>query len=270
MDLVDFDQIVFEKIKADFNKVSEKLAIKDARFIPISALFGDNVVHPSKNMDWFKGPTLLQLLESIDITSDRNTQDPRFPVQYVIRPQKPEFHDYRGYAGRTAGGNFKKGDAVTVLPSGINTRISSIDRYKETGDQVHVSESVTIQLEDNIDISRGDMIVGSDNQPQQSQEIDLMICWFNEKALQLSGKYALKHTTREVRVVIKSIQYKMDVNTLEENTEDKTIRMNDIGRIMIKTTKPIFFDPYTTNRITGSVIIIDEATNETLGAGMIL
>ena len=188
----------------------------------------------------------------------------------MIRPQKPEFHDYRGYAGRTAGGNFKKGDAVTVLPSGINTRISSIDRYKETGDQVHVSESVTIQLEDNIDISRGDMIVGSDNQPQQSQEIDLMICWFNEKALQLSGKYALKHTTREVRVVIKSIQYKMDVNTLEENTEDKTIRMNDIGRIMIKTTKPIFFDPYTTNRITGSVIIIDEATNETLGAGMIL
>ncbi|MCD6347473.1 MAG: sulfate adenylyltransferase, partial [Bacteroidales bacterium] len=224
----------------------------------------------SKTMKWYDGPTLLELLESIDITSDHNTKDPRFPVQYVIRPQKKEFHDYRGYAGRVAGGNFSKGDSVVVLPSGISTKISSVDRFENYGSHAEVSESVTLQLDDDIDISRGDMIVGQHNQPKKSQEIDLMVCWFNERPLLIGAKYALRHTTSKTRAVIKSVDYKMNINTLEKEASDKNIQMNDIGKIKIKTSKPIFFDSYAANRITGSLILIDEATNETMAAGMIL
>jgi len=270
MDLVDFSQEVYDKIKRDFQKVSDKLNMKDTKFIPISALLGDNVVNPSENMDWYTGPTLLQTLDTIDITSDRNTTDSRLPVQFVIRPQKTEYHDYRGYAGRIAGGSFCKGDSITILPNGIQSKVASVDRFENIGNEAIVSESITLQLEDDIDISRGDMIAGSDNLPTQSQEIDLMVCWFNERPLIPGGKYAIKHTTNEVKAVIKEVAYKMDINSLEKHPDDRTINMNDIGQIKIKTAKPLFFDSYKRNRITGSLIIIDEATNETMGAGMII
>ncbi len=270
MDLVDFDQETYENIQKDYQKVSEKLKIKDARFIPISALLGDNVVNRSEKMDWYTGPTLLNTLESIDITSDRNTVDPRFPVQFVIRPQKKEYHDYRGYAGRVAGGSFHKGDEVTILPSGIQSKIASVDRYNNIGTEATASEAVTLQLEDDIDISRGDMIVGSDNMPTKSQDIDLMVCWFNERPLVLGAKFTIKHTSNEAKAVIKDVVYKMDINSLERDPMDKSINMNDIGQIRIKTSKPLFFDPYNRNRITGSLVLIDEATNETMAAGMII
>lgn len=270
MDLMDYDQEVFERIKADFTEVAKKLNVKDSRFIPISALKGDNVVNKSDNTPWYEGPTLLNLLEDIDITYDRNLKDPRFAVQYVIRPQTDEFHDYRGYAGRIAGGWFKPGDKVTVLPSGLASTIKSVDVFEKSLDRAKVTESVTITLEDDIDISRGNMIVGQENMPQVGQDIDLMISWFHEKPLNLKGKYAVKHTTMDVRCIIKEVTFKVDINTLQENTTDREIKMNDIGRIKIKTTQPLYHDSYTKNRITGSLIIIDEATNETLAAGMII
>ena len=270
MDLVDYDQSVFEKIRKDATAVAKKLKVKDTNFIPISALKGDNVVNKSENMDWYTGPTLLNLLETIDITSDRNLDDARFPVQYVVRPQTDEFHDYRGYAGRIAGGWFKPGDEVTVLPSGLNSKIKSLDVYGKSLDRAKVTESVTICLEDDIDISRGNMIVDKKNPPHVSQEVEIMACWFNERPLVPGGKYAVKHAAQDVRCIVKEVQYKMDINTLEENTEDKAIKMNDIGRLKIKTTKPLFFDSYATNKITGSLILIDEATNETMAAGMII
>ena len=213
---------------------------------------------------------VLNLLEDIDITYDRNLDDPRFPVQHVIRPQTDEFHDYRGYAGRIAGGWFHPGDEVTVLPSGLSSKITSVDVYGKSIEGAKVTESVTLRLEDDIDISRGNMIVGRENQPQTSQDVDLMICWFNERPLVPNGKYAVKHTTRDVRCIIKGVSYKMDINSLEKNTADKEIKMNDIGRIQIKTTMPLHYDSYKRNRITGSLILIDEATNETVAAGMII
>jgi sulfate adenylyltransferase subunit 1 len=270
MDLVDFSEERYNSIQKDFEDIAKKLNIKDSTFLPISALLGDNVVHDSKNMDWYTGPTLLQTLETIDITNDRNLVDQRFAVQYVIRPQKQEFHDYRGYAGRVSGGTMRKGDDVVVLPSGLKTKISSIDQHQKTGNECIVSQSVTLQLADDIDISRGDMIVGSENLPRNSQDIDLMVCWFNERPLNPGSKYAVKHTTSDARAIVKEIEYKMDINSLEKHPDDKTIGMNDIGRIKIKTSKPLFVDSYSQNRITGSLVLIDEATNETMAAGMIL
>ena len=270
MDLVDFSQEVFEKIVEDFKKFSAKLDIKDVRFIPISALLGDNVVDKSKNMEWYNGPTLLYLLETIHIGSDLNHIDCRFPVQYVIRPQTEEFHDYRGYAGRIAGGIFKPGDDVRVLPSGFNSKVKSIDFKGESLEEAFAPQSVTITLEDDIDISRGDMIVRENNIPEEGQDIDLMVCWLNPKPLALRGKYAVKHTTRDVRCIVKDLKYKMDINTLHRNEEDKEINMNDIARIQIRTTQPLFYDSYRKNRTTGSLIMIDEATNETVAAGMII
>jgi len=270
MDLVDYQQDAFERIKQDYITKTENLKIKDALFIPISALKGDNVVNASTIMDWYEGPTLLSLLENIDITSDRNNEDPRLAVQYVIRPQNDFFHDYRGYAGRIAGGRFYKGQRVTVLGSGLETEVLSVDKNMTEGSEGLVSEAVTLRLKDNIDISRGDMIVGSDNLPNQSQDVELMVCWFNERPLITGGKYAIKHTSREARAVVKTVEYKMDINSLEKNEQDRSIKMNDIGKIRIKTTQPLFFDSYQKNRITGSLILIDEATNETMAAGMIL
>ncbi len=270
MDLVEYKQEIFESIKKDFEAFASKLESIDISFIPISALNGDNVVDRSKNMGWYEGPTLLYQLENIHIASDNNHIDPRFPVQYVIRPMSNEFHDYRGFAGRVAGGVFKKGDAVTVLPSGFTSKIKSIDLFGADIKEAFSPMSVTMTLEDEIDISRGDMIVRENNQPQNSQDIEMMICWFNAKPLKLNGKYMIKHTSRDARCVVKEISYKMDINTLHRMEEDKEIRMNDIGRIKIRTTVPLFFDPYRTNRYTGSVILIDEGTNETVGAGMIV
>jgi sulfate adenylyltransferase subunit 1 len=270
MDLVEYKQEIFNSIKKDFEAFASKLESIDISFIPISALNGDNVVDRSKNMPWFEGPTLLYQLENIHIASDNNHIDARFPVQYVIRPMSNEFHDYRGFAGRVAGGVFKKGDKVVVLPSGFSTKVKSIDLFGADVKEAFSPMSVTMTLEDEIDISRGDMIVRENNQPQVSQDVDMMVCWFNAKPLQLNGKYMLKHTSRDARCVVKEITYKMDINTLHRIEDDKEIRMNDIGRIRIRTTVPLFFDKYRTNRYTGSVILIDEGTNETVGAGMIV
>ncbi|MCB0284498.1 MAG: sulfate adenylyltransferase subunit CysN [Calditrichae bacterium] len=270
MDLVDYSEERFEQIHDDFMSFSAKLDIQDIRFVPISALKGDNVVDRSTNMTWYNGPTLMYLLETIYIASDNNHIDTRFPVQYVVRPQTAEFPDYRGYAGRIAGGSFKKGDRVLVLPSGFTSKIKSIDLFGQQFDMAHTPQSVTITLEDEIDISRGDMIVRENNVPQVEQDIDMMICWLNEKPMVPGGKYALKHTTNDVRCMIKEVKYKININTLDRDLENKQIGMNDIGRITIRTTKPLYFDAYRKNRITGSVILVDEATNETVCAGMIM
>lgn len=270
MDLVGFDQNIFEKIKSDYNQISLKLNVKDVRFIPISAKLGDNVVDGSINMKWYNGTTLMQLLETIDISHDANLEDGRFPVQYVIRPHSDKYHDYRGYAGRVAGGIFKPGDKLVILPSYKKTKLKSIDIYENTLEEAFPPQAVSFSLEDDIDISRGDMIVKEDNMPEIGQEIKLMVCWLNEKPMVLKGKYTLKHTTSEARCIIQSVDFKLNINTLEHDENDKLINLNDIGQITIKTTKPLMYDSYSKNRITGSIIIIDESTNVTVGAGMII
>lgn len=270
MDLVDYKEEVFESIKKDVEAFASKLDVKDIHFIPISALKGDNVVNKSERMDWYQGGTLMYLLENIHIGSDHNHIDCRFPVQYVIRPQSDKFHDYRGYAGRIAGGIFKPGDEVSVLPSGFTSKIKSIDTIDGTLEEAFAPMSVTITLEDEIDISRGDMLVRVNNQPKMTQDVELMVCWMNEKPLQLRGKYAVKHTSNDVRCIVKEIRYKVDIRTLHRLEDDKEIKMNDIARIAIRTTKPLFLDNYKRNRNTGSLIIIDEATNETVGAAMVI
>lgn len=270
MDLVDYSREVYDRIHDEFEDFAGKLDVHDVSFIPISALKGDNIVDRSKNMPWYEGSTLLYYLENVHIASDYNFIDVRFPVQYVIRPYNDEFHDYRGYAGRVAGGIIKKGDEVMLLPSGFTTKISRIESYKKEIEEAFPPMSVTIHIEDDFDVSRGDMIVRANNAPRQEQDIDLMICWFNEKPLQERGKYLLKHTTRDARCIIKEVRYRMDVNTLHRDMTDRTVKMNDIARIAIRTTLPLFVDPYQRNRITGSIILIDEGTNETVGAGMVL
>ena len=270
MDLVDFNEESFNAIKKEFEKFSSKLEIKDVHFIPISALKGDNVVDRSKNMTWYEGSTLMHLLENVHIGSDENHIDCRFPIQYVIRPQSKEFPDYRGYAGRIAGGVFKAGDKIKILPSGIDSKIKSIDTFNGEINQAFAPMSVCITLEDDIDISRGDMLVREHNQPFIGQELDLMICWMNSKKLIVRGKYTIKHTSQNARCIIQEIRYKIDINTLHRIEDKKEIGLNDIGRIAIKTTKPLFYDKYSRNRNTGSIIIVDEATNETVGAGMII
>tara|TARA_R110001592_G_scaffold37439_4_gene124877 strand:+ start:848 stop:2092 length:1245 start_codon:yes stop_codon:yes gene_type:complete len=270
MDLVDYSEEVFEKIKKDLEAFSSKLDVKDIHFVPLSALNGDNVVHKSENMDWYQGSTLMYLLENIHIGSDYNHIDCRFPVQNVIRPQSTEYHDYRGYAGRIAGGVFKPGDEVMVLPSGFTSKIKSIDTMNGSIEEAFAPMSVALTLEDDIDISRGDMIVRENNKSEVSQDIDLMVCWLNEKAIVPNGKYAVKHTSNDVRCVIKEVKYKININTLHRIEDDKEVKMNEIARISIRTTKPLLFDKYARNRTTGSLILIDEATNETVGAGMII
>lgn len=270
MDLKDYKEEVFDEICDSVRTFTSKLDVKDIRFVPISAKHGDNVVDRSAKMEWYQGPTLLYLLEHIHIASDVNHLDARFPVQYVIRPESDKYHDYRGYAGRIASGSFKKGDVVSVLPSGYTSKIKSIDFANEEQEMAFAPQSVTICLEDDVDISRGDMIARQNNMPESSQDIDMMVCWFNERPIQEKGKYLLKHTTNDVKCIIKEIRYKININNLERNTDDKVIKMNDIARISVRTTKPLFFDSYRKNRITGSVILVDEGTNETVGAGMIM
>ena len=270
MDLVDYSEEVFEKIKKELEAFSSKLEVRDIHFVPISALKGDNVVNKAENMPWYQGSTLMYLLENIHIGSDYNHVDCRFPVQYVVRPQSDEFHDFRGYSGRIAGGIFKKGDEVVVLPSGFSSKIKSIHIYNKELEETFSPMSVTMTLEDDIDISRGDMIVRENNQPNVSQDLDLMVCWLNDKPMINGGKYAIKHTTNDARCIIKDVKYKVNINTLHRIEDDKVINTNDIARITIRTTRPLLFDKYSRNRITGSLILIDEATNETVGAAMIV
>lgn len=270
MDLVGFSKDTFETIKGQLENFTAKLEVSDIRYIPISALLGDNVVSRSTNMPWYEGSTLLYTLETVHIASDHNHVDCRFPVQYVVRPQTKEYHDYRGYAGRVAGGVFKTGDEVTVLPSGFTSRIAGIDAPEGPVDEAFSPMSCTIRLTDNIDIGRGDMIVRTANQPQVEQDLEVMLCWMSQRPLQAMGKYALKHTTRDARCVVKEIKYKVDINTLHRQENDKEIKMNDIARVALRSTVPLFIDRYQRNRVTGSVILIDEGTNETVGAGMVI
>lgn len=270
MDLVNYDQAVFEKIKADFEEFSAKLDVPDIHYIPISALMGDNVVEKSEKMPWYNGSTLLYTLENVHISSDFNLIDSRLPIQRVIRPLSEEYHDFRGYAGRVEGGVFKPGDEVIALPSGFTSTIKSIETIDGPLEEAFPPMSVVVTLEDDIDISRGDMIAKVNNQPKIGQDIELMVCWLNDKKLQVGGKYALKHTTKDVRCVVKDVRYKVNINTLHRIEDDLTIGLNDIGRIVIRTTSPLFYDSYRKNRTTGSLILIDEFTNETVGAGMII
>ena len=270
MDLTNYSKQQFEKIKAEFEAFASKLEIKDIHFIPISALKGDNVVDRSQNMNWYEGSTLMHLLENIHIGSDHNHIDCRFPVQFVIRPQSQRYPDYRGYAGRIEGGVFKPGDEVTILPSGFKSKIKSIDTFDGKVREAFSPMSVCMTLVDDIDISRGDMLVRENNNPKIGQDIQVMICWMNEKKMIINGKYAIRHTSQSARCIIKDVKYKLDINSLHRMEEEKEIGLNDIGRVTIRTTKPLFFDSYKRNRNTGSIILVDEATDETVAAGMII
>ena len=270
MDLVDYSEEFYNKILSDFESVSSKLIIKDIQFIPISALLGDNVVNRSENMPWYQGAPLLHTLETLYIGSDENRVDARFPVQTVIRPQREGYIDYRGYAGRMASGILRKGDEVTVLPSGFTSKIKSIDTMDGSLDEAFSPMSVTIQLEDDIDVSRGDMISRTANQPTASQEFDVMLCWLNNRSPQPNAKFTILHAGNEQKALIKNVVYKVDINTLDRDTEQKEFKMNDIGRVTIRTTKPLMIDPYRENRVTGSIILVDDATHETVAAGMVV
>lgn len=271
MDLVDYQEDVYEEIKESFEKFSSKLDVSDVNYIPISALNGDNVVSRSDKMAWYEGATLMYYLENVHIASDHNFIDNRFPVQQVLRPYTDEFHDYRGYAGRIAGGVFKKGDEVMLLPSGFTSRIAKIDTFDGELDYAFPPQSVSILLEDDLDLGRGDMIVRPNNQPTVSQDVEVMLCWFDgTQSLKSRGKYVIRHTTNEARCLVKEVRYKLDINTLHRDQENTELKMNDIGRVVLRTTKPMFFDSYRKNRITGSIILVDEGTNNTVAAGMII
>ena len=271
MDLVDWSEDRFEEIKAEYREFAMKLDVQDLTFIPVSALLGDNVVDKSDNMKWYEGLPLLRHLEEVHIASDRNLIDARFPVQYVIRPMSSHGMDYRGYAGVVSGGVFKPGDEVVVLPSGFSSRIKAIDGPNGPIDEAFSPMSVTIRLEDEIDISRGDMICRPKNQPTVGQDIDAMVCWMSETgSLQPRQKLGIKHTTRWARTMVTDFQYRLDVNTLHRDEAATSLELNEIGRVSLRTTAPLFYDEYRRNRKTGSFILVDEATNNTVAAGMIL
>jgi len=271
MDLVDYDQKVFDDICDEFRSFASKLDVNDLTFVPISALNGDNVVHRSENMPWYEGSSLLHHLEHVFIASDRNLIDARFPVQYVLRPMQNAHHDYRGYAGTVAGGVLKPGDDVIVLPSGFTSTIASIETADGPVDEAFPPMSVSVRLSSEIDISRGDMICRPTNQPDIGQDIDAMVCWMTEaSSLTPGAKIGIKHTTRSARALVKNLHYRLDVNTLHRENEINSLALNEIGRVSLRTTVPLFFDDYRRNRETGSFILIDEATNATVGAGMIL
>ncbi len=269
MDLVGWSEETFDAIKARFQEFSAGLNLRDTTYIPISALLGDNVVDAGENTPWYNGPTLLSLLESVDVADDVDHAHLRFPVQSVIRPYSDEYHDYRGYAGRLASGVVKAGDAVTVLPSGLESRVASVELYGEQLGEAFAPESVTVTLDDEIDISRGDLLAHSGDLPTVSQDIDAMVCWLSEKKLVPNGKYILRHTTREARCVVRAVQYKLDVNTLAHDESSTDVAMNEVARLTLRTTVPIVYDSYDHNRTTGSFILIDEATFNTVAAGMI-
>ena len=271
MDLVEYDENAYEKILRQFSDFASRLEnVSELTFIPLSALKGDNVVDRSEKMPWYKGPPLLYHLENVYVGSDANHVDSRFPVQWVIRPHSDKYHDFRGFAGRVSGGVFKVGDEVLALPSGFSSKISKILLGEKEIDEAFSPQSVTILLEDEIDVSRGDMLVKPNNQPNASQDLDARICWFSSsKKLSQGGKYLIKHTTKTAQAIVSEIIYKVDVNNLRKNEEDKEFNMNDIGRIKFRTSEPIFYDTYRRNRNTGSFILIDPFTHQTLAAGML-
>ncbi|MDA0751556.1 MAG: sulfate adenylyltransferase subunit CysN [Verrucomicrobia bacterium] len=271
MDLVDYKEEIFRSIVKDYKDFSSRLDIPHIDFIPISALHGDNVVDKSTAMPWYQGGTLLYTLENVFVGNEFNHVDARFPVQWVIRPQSKEYHDFRGFSGRVAGGVFKKGDEITVQPSGFRSKIKAIHTFEGEVDEAFAPMSVTITLEDEIDISRGDMIVKQNNPPRVEQDIDAMICWFSDSAkLQLGKKYSIRHTTRDAKCILKEVKYKVNVNTLHKVEDDLEVGLNDIARISMRTSTPLLHDPYKRNRQTGSFVLIDDSTNATVAAGMIV
>jgi len=270
MDLVDFKEEVFNDIVGQYEEMSSKMMIKDVRYIPISALEGDNVVHRSERTPWYQNAPLLHTLETIHITSDNNMVDARFPIQTVLRPQDEQNRDYRGYAGTIAGGIFRVGDDVKVLPSGFFSKVKSINAYENFIEEAFEGMSVAITLEDDIDISRGDMLVKPNNLPEITQDLSAMICWFNEETARPRAKYIIKHTSNDQKAMIKEMEYKINIDTLKRNLDDKDIKMNDICKVKIRTTAPIMMDDYARNRKTGGFILIDEGTNETVAAGMLI
>lgn len=270
MDLVDYQEQVFNKIKSDYEKFSSKLNIKDVRFIPISALEGDNVVKKSDNMPWYKGGTLIHELENIHISSDLNHVDCRFPIQMVMRPHREGFQDFRGYAGRIEGGVFKPGDIIKALPSGFTTKVKEIYVGDKTVEEAFSPMSVCMTLEDEIDISRGDMLVRENNSPEIQQKLELLVTWMNEKPLSTRAKLQVKHTTLETKAIVEDILYEVDINTLHRIEGVKELGLNSIGRVNLRVAQPFFIDQYKRNRSTGSLILIDPQTFETLGAGMFI
>jgi bifunctional enzyme CysN/CysC len=270
MDLVDYSEEVFNRIHAEFTAFATKLHVPDLTVIPVSALKGDNVVTRSTNMPWYDGPSLLHHLEHLHVASDRNLIDVRFPVQYVIRPQSDAWHDYRGYAGQIASGVLKPGDDVMVLPSGLTTRIAGIDTADGPVEEAYAPMSVTVRLADDLDVSRGDMICRPHNAPMVTQDVEAMVCWMVDRPLRPGAKLAIKHTTRSARAVVRELRYRLDVNTLHRDEDATELTLNDIGRIKLRTTQPLFADEYRRNRTTGGFVLVDEATNATAGAAMIL
>ena len=270
MDLTDFEEGRFDEICDDFRAFAAKLEVHDMTFIPISALHGDNVVERSERMPWYEGPPLLYHLEHVQIAADRNLIDVRFPVQWVIRPQAEEHHDYRGYAGQVAAGVLKAGDEVVVLPSERHTRIARIDSYDGPLEEAFPPLSATVLLEDDLDVSRGDLICRPHNRPQVAREVDAMVCWMSDSPLVPGGRYVLKHTTRSVAARVEHLQYRVDVDTLHRDESARTLELNDIGRLTLRTGSPVFIDDYRRNRATGSFILVDEASNDTVGAGIVL
>ncbi len=261
---------IYNDIVSQFEEFSSKLYVKDIRFLPMSALDGDNVVNRSTNMNWYQGAPLLHTLETLHISSDLNKIDARFPVQTVLRPQREGYIDYRGYAGRIASGIFRPGDEIVVMPSGFSSKVKSIDTEKGALEEAFAPMSVSITLEDDIDVSRGDMIVKINNQAKAVQEFDAMICWFNNTAARPRAKYTIVHTSNEQKAMIKNVVYKIDINTYSRIEDNDHLEMNDISRVTIKTTRPIMADEYRDNRVTGSFILIDDTTHETVAAGMII
>jgi len=270
MDLVDWDQAVYERISEELSAWASRLDVADLTFVPISALHGDNVVERSERMPWYGGPSLLYYLEHVHVASDRNLIDCRFPVQWVVRPMSEEWHDYRGYAGQVASGVFTVGDEVTVLPSGVTTHIEAIDTFDGPLKEAFPPQSVTMRLADDVDVSRGDMICRAHNHPTPARELEAMVCWMSERPLAPGRRYRIKHTTRAALAKVDALRYRMDVNSLHRDQEATELSLNEIGRVGLRLSAPLLVDEYRRNRTTGSFILIDESTNETVGAGTVL
>jgi len=269
MDMINYDREAYLVIRNDLASLAGKLRIEDPHYLPISAKYGDNVVEASDNMQWYNGMTFLKLIETIQIRKEKNAPASRFPVQTVLRPLSEEYHDYRGYAGRVAGGCFRPGDEIVVLPSMLKSKITGIDTMNSVNGEAITGDSVAIRIEDQIDINRGDMIAKAGELPSTGQNINAMLCWFNDKPLRTGGKYLLRNNTNETNCIVSSVNYKMNINTLEKETSVNEVIMNDIVHVSIKTSRPVFYDSYRNNNITGSLILIEEGTNETIAAGMI-
>jgi sulfate adenylyltransferase subunit 1 len=270
MDLVGYSQDVFNSIQKEFSAFASRLNLHDVRYIPISALHGDMVVEPGEKLPWYDGTPLLELLETIEIASDINTENFRFPVQWVCRPADPAYHDFRGYMGRIESGEIRVGDSVTVLPSGLTSKVTEIASYNARHERAIAPQSVALRIEDHIDISRGDMIIKSDNQPRVAREFDAILCWLSEQPLELRRKYFVKHAAKTVKGLVSQLNYRVDVNTLQQDGGASQLKMNEIGRARLKTQQPLMYDAYSINRATGSFIMIDEATHNTVAAGMMV